>query len=84
MVSDRTAEHLSFSDRGVSLFRKIMFENIARVQEGEDPLAFFTDPDHPMIETGLTHAALHRKPLGRATRTYEVATGKTMPAGFTR
>ena len=81
---DRSAEHLAYSDRGVSMFRKMMFDNITKVQEGADPKAVFRDTDHPMIETGLTHAALHRKPLGRATRTYEVATGKTMPAGFTR
>ena len=81
---DRSTEHLAYSDRGVSMLRKMVFDNIVKVQEGEDPIAVFRDPDHPMIETGLTHAATHRKPLGRATRTYEVATGKTMPAGFTR
>ena len=81
---DRSTEHLAYSDRGVSMLRKMIFDNIVKVQEGGDPKAVFRDPDHPMIDTGLTHAATHRKPLGRATRTYEVATGKTMPAGFTR
>ena len=80
-IFDRTTEHLSYSDRGVSLFRKIMFENIVRVQEGEDPLGVFRDPDHPMIETGLTRAVQHRKPLGINTPTYEVATGKLIAAG---
>ncbi|MEE8146182.1 MAG: Rieske 2Fe-2S domain-containing protein [Longimicrobiales bacterium] len=81
LVSNRPAEHLSYSDRGVSLFRKLMFENIVKVQEGEDPLAVFRDPDHPMIETGLTRAVQHRKPLGINTPTYEVATGKLIAAG---
>ena len=83
-INDRTVEHLSYSDRGVSLFRKLMFENIARVREGEDPLAVFRDPGHPMIETGLTRAVQHRKPLGINTPTYEVATGKLIAPGRAR
>ena len=73
LVSNRPAEHLSYSDRGVVMFRNQMFENIERVQRGEDPLAVFRDPDHPMIDTNLDHAMSHRKPLGINTPTYEVA-----------
>ena len=69
---DRTTEHLAYSDRGITLFRKMMFENIERVQRGQDPLGVYRDPEHPMIETGLTRAVRHRKPLGINTPTYEV------------
>ena len=72
-VVNRPAEHLSYSDRGVVMFRNQMFENIERVRRGEDPLAVFRDPDHPMIDTNLDHAISHRKPLGINTQTYEVA-----------
>ena len=81
---DRSTEHLAYSDRGVSILRRQVFSNIERVKWGADPLAVFRDPDHPMIETGLTRAVQHRKPLGIRTRTYEVATNKRMPAGHTR
>jgi 5,5'-dehydrodivanillate O-demethylase len=30
-IADRTTEHLSYSDRGVALLRKVMFEQIPRV-----------------------------------------------------
>lgn len=52
-IADRTTEHLSFSDRGVSLLRKVMKENIEKVQRGEDPLGVFRDPNHEMINTNL-------------------------------
>ena len=55
------------------MFRNQIFENIERVRRGEDPLAVFRDPDHPMIDTNLDHAISHRKPLGINTATYEVA-----------
>jgi 5,5'-dehydrodivanillate O-demethylase len=52
-IADRTIEHLSFSDRGVALLRKVMKENIEKVQRGEDPLGVFRDPNHEMINTNL-------------------------------
>ena len=52
-IADRTTEHLSFSDRGVALLRKLMFEKIEKVQRGEDPLGVLRDPDHEMIDTNL-------------------------------
>jgi 5,5'-dehydrodivanillate O-demethylase len=52
-ISDRTQEHLSFSDRGVALYRKVLRENIALVQEGKDPMGVIRDPDHEMINTNL-------------------------------
>lgn len=52
-IADRTAEHLSYSDRGIVLLRRLMMENIERVQKGLDPLGIIRDPDHPMIDTNM-------------------------------
>ena len=52
-VADRTAEHLSYSDRGIHLFRKVTKEQIARVQQGLDPMNVFRDPNHEIINTEM-------------------------------
>ncbi len=52
-LADRAAEHLSYSDRGVVLYRRLLKENIERVQQGLDPFALVRDPDHEMIDTNL-------------------------------
>ncbi len=43
-VSDRSAEHLGLSDRGVILYRQMLKDNLAKVLEGEDPMNTFRDP----------------------------------------
>jgi 5,5'-dehydrodivanillate O-demethylase len=43
-VSNRQAEHLSASDRGVVLLRQMMQEAIAAVEAGQDPLGVVRDP----------------------------------------
>ena len=52
-VANRTAEHLSFGDRGVVLLRNVLRENIKRVQQGLDPLGLVRDPNLAMIDTNL-------------------------------
>jgi 5,5'-dehydrodivanillate O-demethylase oxygenase subunit len=52
-VADRTTEHLSYSDRGVAMFRKLTREQIDRVQQGLDPMGVVRDPNHPMIDTNI-------------------------------
>jgi 5,5'-dehydrodivanillate O-demethylase len=52
-IADRTTEHLSYSDRGIALFRKLTFEQIERVQRGVDPMCVFRDPNHPMVDTNI-------------------------------
>jgi 5,5'-dehydrodivanillate O-demethylase len=42
---DRSREHLGKGDTGVILLRKVVFENIEKVQRGEDPLGVLRDPD---------------------------------------
>ena len=52
-IADRTQEHLSYSDRGVHMLRKLMKEQIQRVKDGLDPMGVVRDPNHPMIDTNL-------------------------------
>jgi len=52
-VTDRTTEHLSYSDRGVVLLRRLLKEQIEQVQMGLDPLCVFRDPSHPLIDTNV-------------------------------
>jgi len=51
-IQDRTLERLATSDRAVVAMREMLFENIERVQRGEDPLGIIRDPNHPVIESG--------------------------------
>jgi 5,5'-dehydrodivanillate O-demethylase oxygenase subunit len=43
-VSDRWNEHLGSSDRGVIMIRKRFFEDLERIERGEDPKAIVRDP----------------------------------------
>ena len=65
-ITDRTVEHLSYSDRGVVLLRRVTKEQIERVQRGEDPIGVFRDPDHPLIDTnvdeGVSQIGANRSP----------------------
>jgi 5,5'-dehydrodivanillate O-demethylase len=52
-IADRTTEHLSYSDRGIALFRQLIREQIERVQQGLDPMGVIRDPRHPTIDTNI-------------------------------
>jgi len=68
-IADRTVEHLSYSDRGISLFRKLTRDQIARVQQGKDPMGVVRDPNHPMIDTNIdesTRVEVGDRPVGIA------------------
>ena len=52
-IANRTVERLATSDRGIVMLREMMKREIARVQQGEDPLGLVRDPDHAMIDTNL-------------------------------
>ena len=54
-ISDRTLEHLGESDRGVVLYRKVLLEQLDRVERGEEPLGGVRDPakNTPFIELPL-------------------------------
>lgn len=50
-IPDRTDEHLGTTDRGVILYRKLLEEQIQKVERGEDPMGVIRDPakNTPMI-----------------------------------
>ncbi|GEO25339.1 phenoxybenzoate dioxygenase [Alicyclobacillus acidoterrestris] len=44
-VADRTDEHLGTTDKGIILLRKLFMEQIAKVENGEDPLGVIRNPE---------------------------------------
>ncbi len=50
-ISDRTQEHLATSDKGVLLYRRMLVEQMERVERGEEPMAVIRDrsENEPMI-----------------------------------
>ncbi len=71
-ITDRSVEHLSYSDRGVALLRKTLRENIEKVQRGEDPIGVVRDPNHAVIDTNLEGAVAEAR---GGSRTPEPAAG---------
>jgi len=51
-ISDRTQEHLASSDKGVVLYRRMLVEQMDRVERGEEPMAVIRDraENEPMID----------------------------------
>ena len=52
-IADRTTEHLSYSDQGIAMYRKLLKQEIAKVLDGGEPMGVERDPDHDMIDTHL-------------------------------
>jgi 5,5'-dehydrodivanillate O-demethylase oxygenase subunit len=48
-IADRTREHLAASDRGVVLLRKLLLEQLERVEQGLDPMGVVRDPEENRI-----------------------------------
>lgn len=50
-ITDRTVEHLATSDKGILLYRKLLLENIEKVERGEEPMAVIRDLEEnfPMV-----------------------------------
>jgi 5,5'-dehydrodivanillate O-demethylase len=50
-ITDRSVEHLVTSDKGILLYRRMLLENIEKVERGEDPIGIVRDPakNFPMI-----------------------------------
>jgi 5,5'-dehydrodivanillate O-demethylase len=67
-IADRTLEHLSYSDRGIHLFRKVTREQIERVQHGLDPMGVIRDPNHPMLDTNIDESTKVESSGGRPVR----------------
>ena len=43
-IADRTQEKLGLSDKGIILYRRLLNEQLEKVQRGEDPMNVFRDP----------------------------------------
>jgi 5,5'-dehydrodivanillate O-demethylase len=52
-IADRTTERLATSDKGIVLYREILQREVAKVQQGLDPMAVVRDLDHPIIDSNL-------------------------------
>ena len=52
-IADRSLEKLSYSDRGIVLYRRVAKREIERVANGEDPIPVQRDPEHAIIDTNL-------------------------------
>src|SRR5262249_40882862 len=50
-IADRPVEHLSYSDRGVALLRKVTREEIEKVQRGDDPMGLYRGSDDMIVDT---------------------------------
>ena len=68
-IADRSGENLGLSDKGVILYRKLLNEQIARLEHGADPLNVFRDPaKNQCIKLRLEEAKLARSVLKRSSR----------------
>src|SRR5713226_2049985 len=53
-VADRTGEHLGIGDEGIIALRKLLREQIERVQQGLDPIGIIRDPEkNQIIDLGV-------------------------------
>jgi 5,5'-dehydrodivanillate O-demethylase len=48
-IADRTNEMLVSSDRGIVLLRKLLFSQLAKIEQGEDPMGVIRDPEQNRI-----------------------------------
>jgi hypothetical protein len=52
-IAPRESEHLATSDRGIALLRRMLLREIARVQQGLDPIGVVRDESQDMIATHI-------------------------------
>ena len=78
-IADRTAEHLSHSDRAVVFLRQLMLENIEKVRQGMDPFAVIRDPDYSIIDTNMSQDLHFSGGRTGAGRPYGLTTGTVVP-----
>jgi 5,5'-dehydrodivanillate O-demethylase oxygenase subunit len=50
-IADRSLEHLSYSDRGVALLRKVMQEQLEIVARGGDPMGLYRGAEGMIVDT---------------------------------
>ena len=79
-ITDRTAERLATSDRGIVLLRELLRDNIQRVAEGLDPAGVIRDPDHEPIDVTMGRVRLVGQPE-EATSTAMAPRESVIPQG---
>lgn len=52
-IADRTTEHLSYSDRGVSMLRKVARDEIEKVKRGADPMGVYRGQPGMIVDTNF-------------------------------
>lgn len=59
-IADRTSEHLASSDEGVIMYRKMLVEQLDRMERGEDPMGVIrnAEENEPMIDIRREASAL--------------------------
>ena len=62
-IADRTLEHLSYSDRGVSLLRKVTHEQIDRVRNGQDPMGLYRGSEDMIVDTNFEESVKAERSL---------------------
>jgi 5,5'-dehydrodivanillate O-demethylase oxygenase subunit len=48
-IYDRTRENLGAEDKGIAMYRRLLREQIQRVQAGQDPMALIRDPERAVV-----------------------------------
>ena len=63
-LTDRATEHLGVGDEGIIEFRKLLKEQIERVQQGFDPIGVIRDPaKNQVIDLGVINERIGLHPL---------------------
>jgi len=81
LVADREHERLSTSDRGVQMYRQMLFREMENVQHGDDPIAVNRDPNQPIIDTNLQETLDYSRP-GQNSGGDSLAVGAKAPAAM--
>jgi 5,5'-dehydrodivanillate O-demethylase oxygenase subunit len=59
-VVDRGLEHLGSTDRGITMYRRMLLRELKKVQNGEDPMLVVRDPDRDaVLDLPLEHDKAH-------------------------
>jgi len=84
VIADRSKEHLGLSDKGIILYRRMLEDNIKRVEMGLDPMNTFRDPEKNVYLFMHTESAPRRMTSirtrqGAATKHSPILTARGVP-----
>jgi 5,5'-dehydrodivanillate O-demethylase len=58
-IADRTQESLGSSDRGVTLLRRMLRRELAKIEDGHDPIGVIRDPRRNHVDLHIEKAKAH-------------------------